>query len=235
MEHYRFEYAVFLLQKDIEQLLSIHQVSVLDINHILPNLKNLVVSILSSSGPPKHRARRRADATDAGGSAGASEITLRGYNNSGPPSRASSSSMARARQDLRGKLGLGDGPPVSLRHFVPNTAQGAAETIEESLHRRKEDQRLRKLEGARDLETEKKEAPQPTKGNHQKTPSGVSFAWLTWRGTQVAEETKREHREGQQNGNARHAQSDIANGHVGKEEAGKEKNPPVIRCLGASK
>lgn len=36
---------MFLLNKDIEQLLSQHDVPVLDLRHTLPNLKNLLVTL----------------------------------------------------------------------------------------------------------------------------------------------------------------------------------------------
>ncbi|CAO1637334.1 unnamed protein product [Sympodiomycopsis kandeliae] len=45
VEQYRFEYGVFLLNKNIEQLMNVHDIPVLDINHILPNLNNLLVTL----------------------------------------------------------------------------------------------------------------------------------------------------------------------------------------------
>ena len=44
---YRFEYAVFLLNKDIEYILIKHGLRVLDIRHTLPNLKYLLYVLTS--------------------------------------------------------------------------------------------------------------------------------------------------------------------------------------------
>ncbi|KAN0065724.1 hypothetical protein ACQY0O_000854 [Thecaphora frezii] len=58
VERYRYEYAAFLLNKNIEQLMNIHNVTVLDIRHTLPNLKNLVVTV-SAAPPASYRSRKR--------------------------------------------------------------------------------------------------------------------------------------------------------------------------------
>ncbi|KZF26923.1 hypothetical protein L228DRAFT_280064 [Xylona heveae TC161] len=47
---YRFEYAVFLLNKDIELLLSRQSLKVLDIRHTLPNLKYLLYVLAAGKG-----------------------------------------------------------------------------------------------------------------------------------------------------------------------------------------
>lgn len=47
VEPYRYEYGVFLLNKDIEQLMNAHGVPVLDIRNTLPNVKNLLVTLAS--------------------------------------------------------------------------------------------------------------------------------------------------------------------------------------------
>ncbi|WFD33316.1 hypothetical protein MCUN1_000129 [Malassezia cuniculi] len=52
IEHYRYEYAVFLLSKDIEQLMNAHGVPVLDLRSILPNLKNLLVTLIAATRYP---------------------------------------------------------------------------------------------------------------------------------------------------------------------------------------
>lgn len=44
IEPFRYEYAVFLLSKDIEQLMNAHGVPVLDLRALLPNLKNLLAT-----------------------------------------------------------------------------------------------------------------------------------------------------------------------------------------------
>lgn len=47
VERYRFEYGVFLINKDIEQLMNVHGLPVLDLRHILPNLNNLLLTMSS--------------------------------------------------------------------------------------------------------------------------------------------------------------------------------------------
>ena len=51
VEQYRFEYACFLVNKDVEQMMNAHGITVLDIRHTLPNLKNLLVTLTASSSP----------------------------------------------------------------------------------------------------------------------------------------------------------------------------------------
>ncbi|KAJ9479418.1 hypothetical protein PHBOTO_002895 [Pseudozyma hubeiensis] len=57
MERYRYEYAAFLLNKDIEQLMNVHSVTVIDIRHTLPNLKNLMVTV-AAAPPASHLTRK---------------------------------------------------------------------------------------------------------------------------------------------------------------------------------
>lgn len=47
-EPYRYEYGVFLLNKDIEQLMMAHGVPVLDLRNTLPNVKNLLVTLAAA-------------------------------------------------------------------------------------------------------------------------------------------------------------------------------------------
>lgn len=47
VEPYRYEYGVFLLNKDIEQLMHAHGVPMLDLRNTLPNVKNLLVTLAS--------------------------------------------------------------------------------------------------------------------------------------------------------------------------------------------
>ncbi|KAE8216152.1 hypothetical protein CF327_g624 [Tilletia walkeri] len=51
VEGYRFEYAVFLLNKDIEQLVNEHHVPLIDLRQTLPNLKNLMITVISATSP----------------------------------------------------------------------------------------------------------------------------------------------------------------------------------------
>lgn len=50
VDRYRFDYGMFLLNKDIEQLMLENGIVVLDIGQTLPNLKNLLLT-LSSDAP----------------------------------------------------------------------------------------------------------------------------------------------------------------------------------------
>ncbi|KAJ1311591.1 hypothetical protein OPQ81_010070 [Rhizoctonia solani] len=54
MDTYRFEYAVFLLNKDIETLMAEQGLRAADLRHTLPNLKNLILTLThnSDSTPP---------------------------------------------------------------------------------------------------------------------------------------------------------------------------------------
>lgn len=49
VDRYRFEYAVFLLNKDIEQIMLEHDIVVLDLTQTLPNLKNIYLTLSSDS------------------------------------------------------------------------------------------------------------------------------------------------------------------------------------------
>ncbi|KAL7274443.1 hypothetical protein RUND412_002656 [Rhizina undulata] len=53
--YYRFEYGVFLLNKDIEQLLNSRSILVMDLRHTLPNLKYLLLCITTSDKPLPER------------------------------------------------------------------------------------------------------------------------------------------------------------------------------------
>lgn len=50
VEPFRYEYGVFLLNKDLEQLMNAHGVPVLDLRHTLPNLFNLLTTL--ATRPP---------------------------------------------------------------------------------------------------------------------------------------------------------------------------------------
>ncbi|KAJ3713543.1 UV radiation resistance protein and autophagy-related subunit 14-domain-containing protein [Lentinula raphanica] len=50
VDTYRFEYAVFLLNKDIELLMVEHNLRAIDIRHTLPNLKNILLTLTVSDG-----------------------------------------------------------------------------------------------------------------------------------------------------------------------------------------
>lgn len=60
VETYRFEYAVFLLNKDIEQLMNTHDITMLDLKATLPNLKNLMLTLTAKdANHDSHMSRKR--------------------------------------------------------------------------------------------------------------------------------------------------------------------------------
>ncbi|KAF8167866.1 hypothetical protein B0H34DRAFT_683354 [Crassisporium funariophilum] len=58
VDTYRFEYGVFLLNKDVEMLMAERDLRALDIRHTLPNLKNLLLT-LSHDDPSEGKTSRR--------------------------------------------------------------------------------------------------------------------------------------------------------------------------------
>ncbi|KAF8887765.1 hypothetical protein BD779DRAFT_1526053 [Infundibulicybe gibba] len=50
VDTYRFEYGVFLLNKDIEMLMADRDLQALDMRHTLPNLKNLLLTLTNGDG-----------------------------------------------------------------------------------------------------------------------------------------------------------------------------------------
>ncbi|KAJ3758587.1 UV radiation resistance protein and autophagy-related subunit 14-domain-containing protein [Lentinula raphanica] len=52
VDTYRFEYAVFLLNKDIELLMVEHNLRAIDIRHTLPNLKNILLTLTDGEDVP---------------------------------------------------------------------------------------------------------------------------------------------------------------------------------------
>ncbi|KIY64395.1 hypothetical protein CYLTODRAFT_493164 [Cylindrobasidium torrendii FP15055 ss-10] len=53
VDTYRFEYGVFLLNKDIELLMADHDLRALDMRHTLANLKNLLLTVTNGAEPPR--------------------------------------------------------------------------------------------------------------------------------------------------------------------------------------
>lgn len=53
-DRYRFEYAVFLLNKNIEQLMNSQLINLVDLRNTLPNLKYLILSLISTSPSASH-------------------------------------------------------------------------------------------------------------------------------------------------------------------------------------
>jgi hypothetical protein len=102
MERYRYEYAAFLLNKDIEQLMNVHSVTVIDIRHTLPNIKNLMVTV--AAAPPTSHTTRRSHI-------GKNEIALRSAAVSLPPVKDDAGHEAGTSQQAKRGTGLGIGLP----------------------------------------------------------------------------------------------------------------------------
>ncbi|KAK7687991.1 hypothetical protein QCA50_008361 [Cerrena zonata] len=58
VDTYRFEYGVFLLNKDIELLMAARDLRALDMRHTLPNLKNLLLTLSDGVTSPKRPSTR---------------------------------------------------------------------------------------------------------------------------------------------------------------------------------
>ncbi|KIK70358.1 hypothetical protein GYMLUDRAFT_32360 [Collybiopsis luxurians FD-317 M1] len=58
VDKYRFEYGVFLLNKNIEMLMVLQDLRAIDIRHTLPNLKNLLLTLTNGEGVPVGLSRR---------------------------------------------------------------------------------------------------------------------------------------------------------------------------------
>lgn len=113
VERYRYDYAAFLLNKNVEQLMNVHSVTVIDIRHTLPNLKNLMVTVAAAS-PNSHLTRKS--------HIGKSEISLE------PKSASNTNERSKMPANLqngaefvraKGLSGLGLGFPTQIR--PPNT------------------------------------------------------------------------------------------------------------------
>ncbi|KAF8060977.1 hypothetical protein FPV67DRAFT_1512344 [Lyophyllum atratum] len=57
VDTYRFEYGVFLLNKDIELLMADRDLRALDMRHTLPNIKNLLLTLTNGEGARLHQSR----------------------------------------------------------------------------------------------------------------------------------------------------------------------------------
>ncbi|WVQ71418.1 hypothetical protein IAR50_000955 [Cryptococcus sp. DSM 104548] len=94
VERYRYEYGVFLLNKDIEMLMQEANIRLLDLRQTLPNLKTLLLTLSSPSYiPAPHRL----------------PSTL--GNDSGARSRSSTSIFGGASRDVSGTWGAGNTLP----------------------------------------------------------------------------------------------------------------------------
>ncbi|CCF52524.1 hypothetical protein NDA10_005466 [Ustilago hordei] len=112
MERYRYEYAAFLLNKDIEQLMNVWSVTVIDIRHTLPNLKNLMVTV-SAAGPGSEGSRKSY--------LGKREISLRS---------AVETVDERIVGGDGGKVNEGKRPGTGLGMGLPSTANGRVGKLE---------------------------------------------------------------------------------------------------------
>ncbi|TKY85428.1 hypothetical protein EX895_005590 [Sporisorium graminicola] len=110
MERYRYEYAAFLLNKDIEQLMNVHSVTVIDIRHTLPNLKNLMVTV--AAAPPTSQLTRKSHI-------GKTEIALRSA-----PVPMEADMEAGANGNRKAGMGIGLGLPSLTGAANANGANG---------------------------------------------------------------------------------------------------------------
>ncbi|KDN50363.1 hypothetical protein K437DRAFT_273097 [Tilletiaria anomala UBC 951] len=252
MERYRFEYALFLMQKNTEQLCSQLNVAVLDIRHMLPNIKNVIVSFLSSSGSESswmdQRGRRRVADDDPT----ASEITLRDLSpacslhkhihnaharaNGAADDHSKEEEQGRHSNSRSGKVGKFD--RTSRRHFAPSPlaprkeaaawSKAASKRLVSASNTTGPEAEGRSEEAAARASALQK--GQKASPRQEAQTQGSSFAWLTWRGTQAA--------------SAAAAAAVVGSGHkeeIGKDAEGtgntngyaKPADPPVIRSLGA--
>ncbi|WVR05005.1 hypothetical protein IAU60_002017 [Kwoniella sp. DSM 27419] len=141
VERYRYEYAVFLLNKNIEMLVQETSIRLLDIRHTLPNLKNLLLTLSSPSLPSSSSSSRPSYKSSAG--------TALGYGTpshvvqSGPMtfwgSRTSSAAwpIGRSVSVAHSHDGYPDSPvgtpspsKVNLRRAVLSRKEGAADELE---------------------------------------------------------------------------------------------------------
>ncbi|KAH7881283.1 UV radiation resistance protein and autophagy-related subunit 14-domain-containing protein [Lentinula edodes] len=86
VDTYRFEYGVFLLNKDIEMLMVEHDLRAIDIRHTLPNLKNLLLTLTDGEDVPIRPAIRVASPVSS----------LSGLESPKPQSLASSQEIANS-------------------------------------------------------------------------------------------------------------------------------------------
>lgn len=114
MERYRYEYAAFLLNKDIEQLMNVHSVTVIDIRHTLPNLKNLMVTV--AAAPPTSHLTRKSHI-------GKTEIALRSVPSSVSLSTQNDEADGVGPDTSTKKPGMGLG--LGLPNLTASTANSA--------------------------------------------------------------------------------------------------------------
>uniref|UniRef100_V5E4T7 Autophagy-related protein 14 n=1 Tax=Kalmanozyma brasiliensis (strain GHG001) TaxID=1365824 RepID=V5E4T7_KALBG len=123
MERYRYEYAAFLLNKDIEQLMNVHSVTVIDIRHTLPNLKNLMVTV--AAAPPTSQLTRKSHI-------GKTEIALRSVKSSLSLSTQDEEETSNGHVK-KGGLAIGLGLPTLSRVPPVDGKQGKSEVAPDTL------------------------------------------------------------------------------------------------------
>ncbi|ORY25738.1 hypothetical protein BCR39DRAFT_590016 [Naematelia encephala] len=116
VERYRYEYAVFLLNKDIESLMQMANVRLLDLRHTLPNLKALLLTLSSPIPPPP----RPLILLDSSVSRNSSRQTSRAWTM--PPSSPGSSSIG-IPDSPRSGIGIG-GMGVGVGVNTPSPGTG---------------------------------------------------------------------------------------------------------------
>ncbi|KAA1468408.1 hypothetical protein DENSPDRAFT_863562 [Dentipellis sp. KUC8613] len=126
VDTYRFEYGVFLLNKDIELLMSDRNLRALDMRHTLPNLKNLLLTLTDGEGvqliPP-----RRAPASPLSSISGL-ESPSRPSSPAAPPASASASADATADAKTTDTNGASaaEAPATSPSPTTPTPASASA-------------------------------------------------------------------------------------------------------------
>ncbi|KAG8785544.1 hypothetical protein FRC15_001169 [Serendipita sp. 397] len=116
VEPYRFEYGVFLLNKNIEMLMSERNLRAMDLRHTLPNLKNLLLTLTSGETVVlKPRARKKSSILP---NPDATSIA-----SSDPPTRTSSPLLSS-------ELASESGSSIQIEHTLPTTPTASKVVIE---------------------------------------------------------------------------------------------------------
>ncbi|GAA5823932.1 hypothetical protein JCM11251_003350 [Rhodosporidiobolus azoricus] len=121
VDSYRFDYGVFLLNKNIEQLMYSQSLTVLDLRNTLPNLKTLLLSLSYESSHPDYRAATLLPVapflpSSDGQGPSSSSVAAMGDPRSRSPSPAGSSDDSAAGSSASGTA---DSTPASSTGSLP--------------------------------------------------------------------------------------------------------------------
>ncbi|KII86321.1 hypothetical protein PLICRDRAFT_93773 [Plicaturopsis crispa FD-325 SS-3] len=126
VDTYRFEYGVFLLNKDIELLMADRDLRALDMRHTLPNLKNLLLTLTDGDCAPLEPPRSRSAASLLSSSSIASLES---------PNLSPSSSDTTSGDAPNGDAAASDSPPASgsttptAAPLTPSESSGSSSRI----------------------------------------------------------------------------------------------------------